>query len=108
MRDVMYDELVRGLLSIFGDQTVQIVLYGSTARGTAGPESDVDIAIFLTSKLDAEQEDRLSSLIVDLNLKYDKVFSVVDIDHETYLKWRNASPFYQNVDKEGVVLWKAA
>ena len=108
MRDAMYDELVRGLLSILGDQTVRIVLYGSTARGTAGPESDVVIAIFLTSKLDAEQEDRLSDLIVDLNLKYNKVFSVVDIDNETYLKWRNVSPFYQNVDKVGIELWKAA
>ena len=108
MQDVMYDELVRGLLNIMADQTVQIVLYGSTARGTAEPDSDIDVAIFLTRRPDAQQEDLLSGLIVDLNLKYDKVFSVVDIDQETYLKWRSVAPFYQNVDKEGVVLWKAA
>ena len=52
--------------------------------------------------------DQLSGLIVDLNLKYDKIFSVIDIDEQTYLKWRNVSPFYQNVDREGIVLWKAA
>lgn len=108
MREAMYDELVRGLLGILAEQTVQIVLYGSTARGTAEPDSDIDIAIFVTRRPDAQQEDRLSGLIVDLNLKYDKVFSVVDIDQETYLKWRSVAPFYQNVDKEGVVLWKAA
>ena len=108
MQETMYDELVNGLLSILTDQTVQIVLYGSTARGTATDESDIDIAIFLTHRLNAQQEDRLSDLIVDLNLKYNKVFSVVDIDQETYLKWRSVTPFYQNVDKEGVVLWKAA
>ena len=108
MQQMMYDELVHGLLGILADQTVQIVLYGSTARGTAEPESDIDVAVFLKRKLDARQEDQLSALIVDLNLKYDKVFSVVDIDQETYLKWRSVAPFYRNIDKEGVVLWKAA
>ena len=108
MQQAMFDELVNGLLGILAEQTVQIVLYGSTARGPADSESDIDIAIFLTRRPDARQEDQLSSLIVDLNLKYNKVFSVVDIDQETYLKWHSVAPFYRNVDKEGVVLWKAA
>ena len=46
MQQTMFDELVHGLLSILAEQTVQIVLYGSTARGTAEPESDIDIAVF--------------------------------------------------------------
>ena len=104
----MYDELVRGLLGILPEETMRIVLYGSTARGTAGQESDIDIALFLNQHLTIAQEDQLSDLIVDLNLKYDKVFSVVDIDMGTYHKWRAVSPFYQNMDKEGIVLWKAA
>ena len=108
MQTTMYEELVRGLLNIFSNQTVQIVLYGSTARKTASEDSDIDVAIFLTRKIDPRQEDLLSDFVVDMNLKYDKVFSVVDIDQNTYLKWRSVSPFYQNVDKEGVVLWKAA
>ena len=104
----MYEELVRGLLRILPDQTVQIVLYGSTARGTAEDDSDIDIALFVNGPLTAVQEDRLSDLIVDMNLKYDKIFSVIDIDQQSYLKWRKVSPFYQNVDREGIVLWKAA
>ncbi len=108
MDEKMFDELVRGLLSVLPEQMAQIVLYGSTARGTATPESDVDIAVFLHSTLTPKQQDQLSDLIVDMNLKYDRVFSVVDIDQQTYLKWRGVSPFYQNVDREGIVLWKAA
>ena len=108
MNERMYEELVQGLLSILSKQTVQIVLYGSTARGTAGPESDIDIALFVNSRLTPQQEDQLSGLIVDLNLKYNKVFSVIDIDQETYLRWRHVAPFYQNVDEEGIVLWTAA
>ena len=108
MKEQMYDELVRGLLSILPSQMAQIVLYGSTARGTAGPESDIDIALFIYGRLTAQQEDQLSDLVVDMNLKYNKVFSVVDIDQRTYQKWRSVTPFYQNVDREGIVLWKAA
>ena len=108
MNQPMYDELVRGFLSVLPDQMVRVVLYGSTARGTAAPDSDIDIALFVSSRLTPDQEDRLSDLIVDLNLKFNRIFSVVDIDHQTYLKWRNVTPFYQNVDREGIVLWKAA
>ena len=104
----MYNELVLRLLEILPAQTVQIVLYGSTARGSATPDSDIDIALFVNGRLNREQENLLSDLIVDMNLKYDKVFSVIDIDQQSYLKWRNVSPFYQNVDKEGIILWKAA
>jgi len=108
LNDQMYSELIQGLLSILSTQAIQIVLYGSVARGTADPDSDIDIALFVNKNLTREQEDQLSDLIVDLNLKYDKVFSVVDINQDTYLKWKSVTPFYQNVDREGIVLWKAA
>ena len=62
MQNKMFDELVRGLLSILPAQTVQIVLYGSAARGTATPESDIDIALFLRGKLSHAQQDQLSGL----------------------------------------------
>ena len=61
MNEKMYDELVQGLLSILSDKTVQIVLYGSVARGTAQPESDIDIALFVKQRLTPEQEEYLNS-----------------------------------------------
>lgn len=108
MEQKIYSELVDGILRALPAQVLRIVLYGSVARGTNTPESDVDIAIFVRTRLDAEMEDRLSDVVVDMNLKYNKVFSVIDIDNATYQKWRGVTPFYQNVDKEGVILWTAA
>lgn len=101
-------ELVDGILSIFNTQVIQIVLYGSYARGTNTSESDVDVALLLNGKLNENTEDKLSDLVVDLNLKYDKVFSVIDIDYAVFKKWEKVTPFYKNVNKEGIVLWKAA
>lgn len=108
MEDSVWNEFVRGILSIMDNRLVSIILYGSVARGTNTAESDVDIALLMYGKLDSDTEDKLSDFIVDLNLKYDKVFSVIDIDVDHFRKWINAVPFYQNVEREGVVLWKTA
>lgn len=108
MEESVRSELVDGVLHILENRLVKIVLYGSVARGADTEESDIDIALVMRGKLDAETEDRLSDLVVDLNLKYDKVFSVIDIDADHFRTWLETLPFYQNVEREGIVLWKAA
>ena len=40
-------------------------------------------------------------------VRYDKIFSIIDIKEEMK-KWGEVLPFYKNVQKEGVILWKAA
>ena len=40
-------------------------------------------------------------------IKYFKVFSIIDISYQEYMRWVNTSPFYRNVSKEGVILYAA-
>lgn len=108
MDEKILKELVSGILSIMESQVVRIVLYGSVARGTNTAESDVDVALFMNGTLDGNTEDKLSDLVVDMNLKYNRVFSVIDIDYDVFKKWEKVTPFYKNVAQEGIVLWKAA
>lgn len=108
MDKAILQELVDGILEVVQDKVVRIVLYGSVARGTNTDESDIDVAMIMNGAMDKDMEDKLSDFIVDMNLKYDKVFSVIDIDAEKFSAWENAIPFYQNVNKEGIVLWKIA
>ena len=108
INQAILDELVEGILTIMHDELVAIILYGSVARGSATAESDVDIALIMKNPLTKECEERLNDLIVDLDLKYDKVFSVIDIESGMLQKWMNAVPFYQNLEREGITLWKAA
>ncbi len=108
MDNAMQKELVNGILYAIQDDVLSIILYGSVVRGTETDESDVDIAILVKRTLDFAGEDKLSDVIVDLNLKYDKVFSVIDILIDDFEKWKKVTPFYQNITREGVVLWKAA
>lgn len=102
------NKLVEGILAIFNNQVMRIVLYGSYARGTNTSESDVDVGLLLNGKLNDNTEDKLSDLVVDLNLKYDRVLSVIDIDYAVFKKWEKVTPFYRNMNKEGIILWKAA
>ena len=108
MKNPMLEEVTNGILKVLGHQLKSIVLYGSVARGTATFDSDVDIALFVTSEINKNTFDKLLDFIVDMDLKYDKIFSIVDINVEKYKKFKNVSPFYRNISKEGVVLWKEA
>ena len=40
-------------------------------------------------------------------MKYVKVFSIIDVKYQEYQDWKTISPFYQNVDREGVVVYAA-
>ena len=108
MEEKVRSEFVDGILRILKNRLEKIVLYGSVARGTDTEESDVDIALIMHGRLDSDTEDKLSDLVVDMNLKYNTIFSVIDIDADHFGTWVEALPFYQSVDKEGVVLWEAA
>ena len=100
-------KLIPGLVRIFEDSITSIILYGSVARGTQTEESDIDIAVLVRSYT-KEMHEQMTDLVVDLELEYDKVLSVLLIDHDKFAEWENVMPFYKNVKKEGIVLWPAA
>lgn len=104
----MREELVQGLTDIFGNNISMIILYGSAARGDATEESDIDIAIVVKSQMDDTTKRRFLSWAADMDIRYERVFSIVDIQETNMKKWEEVLPFYRNVKKEGIILWKAA
>lgn len=108
LNDTIIQELLNGLNAIYGTALLQVILYGSVARNTNTSESDIDIAVILNTNDTKGYEEALLDLVVDMNLKYNKVFSIIDIQVSDFKKWENTLPFFKNVKKDGVVLWKAA
>ena len=106
--DEMRTELVEGLRHILSDKIENIILYGSVARGDSNADSDVDIAIILRRASTDEERDSFLHFSSVMDLKYDRVFSFIDIERELINEWGKVLPFYRNVEKEGIVLWKAA
>lgn len=82
----------------------RLILFGSQARGDAGPESDWDL-LMLLNKESIEPSDfaRYAYPIVELGLLRGEYFS---IKQYTFNEWskRKGTPFYKNIDKEGIEL----
>ena len=101
--------LAQSLEKIYGDKLKAVILYGSVARGTATPESDVDLMVLIDTDENGlkQYENQLCDVSSDYALEYLKVFSIIDVSYEEFNQWKNVLPFYKNVDTEGVVIYAA-
>lgn len=108
LTSVMKEALIRGLQEIFKENIEAVILYGSVARHEDTPESDIDIAIIIKNDMNDKTRERFIQWSAEMDLRYDCVFSIIDIQKKNMQKWGDILPFYQNVKKEGIVLWKAA
>lgn len=109
-----HPELIRALQEmsdkiseIYGNKLYRVVIYGSYARGEESGDSDVDIALVLNEEETEEMHDIMTDIVVDCELDQNKTLSVISIERNNYSVWKNVLPFYKNIDKEGIVLWKA-
>ena len=105
MDDKRLIQFADNISQLLGEKLISVILYGSTARGTASDDSDIDIAILLGAGITPEENDKLSHIIVDFNIDTGKVLSVIDITESDYLKWRYTMPFFMNLSKDGIPLW---
>lgn len=104
----IFQQLIPKIVDIYGDLLVSVILYGSVARGTQTDESDIDMAVILRSKENEDMKERMTDIIVDLELEYNKVLSVLRIDYEKFKIWGDTMPFYKNIKEDGVILWQVA
>lgn len=88
----------------FGKQIVRLCVFGSRARGDHGPESDFDILVVVDGKT-PEIEHAIMSVFVDEEEGYDIMLTPVIKDRKSFdLEKAHNSPFYQNIEKEGIPL----
>ena len=81
------------------------ILFGSQARGTARDDSDWDILIILDKEeLLPSDYDNVTYPLVMLGWELGKEINPVMYTTKEWQKYKN-SPFYKNVEKEGIILW---
>ena len=104
--DILLNEAKNELLLLFGNRLINLVLYGSYARGDFDSESDIDVmALVDMSKNELQKYRRtVSALANEIDLKYNVLLSIKLQDDESFSKYQKALPFYQNIIKEGVIV----
>jgi len=93
-------EFKEKLKRILGKKFIELILFGSYARGDYSKDSDIDVLLLTEKELSKKEKEEISKMRTDLCLKYGVVISCLDYVMEIYKKVR--SPFLLNVKKEGV------
>ena len=90
---------------LFGDKFRNVILYGSYARGDYDEESDIDIMIMVDMSREelANYRRLINNYCADLDLQYNVLLSSKLQSKPFFETWKNAMPFYQNVEKDGVM-----
>jgi predicted nucleotidyltransferase len=89
------------LRQLYGIRLVDLVLFGSRARGDHDDDSDVDVCVVLRAPVDPALEiARTAEIVASVSLDLDLVISCVFVDERDYAT--GAGPFLRNVRREGV------
>ena len=92
------------LQSLLGENLVSLRLFGSRARGDASEDSDLDVLIVLQNK-DRKLCRRIVEESLEIDLAYDTNLAATILSAQEYRQNREyGTPFYRNVEKEGVAL----
>jgi predicted nucleotidyltransferase len=82
-----------------------VVLYGSYARGDENSDSDFDLLILVDKeKISSADVKRLAFPLYDIEFETGKIISPLVISRKKWETQHRITPFYKNVQKEGVVL----
>ena len=83
----------------------RLVLFGSVVHGKSDAESDVDLLIVLPTPPTHLVRDRITSLILDINLAYDTNLSEIIVDQQTWdYGLPSALPIHQEIEEVGIRL----
>lgn len=96
------DETRDTLRGIFGERFLGLVLFGSHARGSTMPGSDIDLVLLLRGNEGLRERRRYAEAVAVLSLRHDTVISLVPMDIDEFQNGR--TPLLLNVRREGIHL----
>jgi predicted nucleotidyltransferase len=100
IKDILL-EVKKKLKKFYGDKFIDLILYGSYARGNAREESDVDLALILTEPVNTFKEvDNVVNIVYDLSLEYGLVLSILPLSNMDFINERTSTIRF--IKEEGI------
>jgi uncharacterized protein len=100
-RNDLLNKIYRTLHEI--DPEVEVVLFGSRARGDYGKESDWDILILTGNNISKPLKQKIRDAIFNIELESGEPISILIYSKKEW-EYLEVTPLYQNIKKEGVKL----
>lgn len=96
-------QLKQSFQVIYGERLVQMVLFGSQARGDASPDSDIDVLVVLKGPIHwLTESERISHIVAELSLQYAELINCSFMDEDEFQQQNE--PLLRNVRREGIVV----
>jgi predicted nucleotidyltransferase len=92
-------EFKHELTEILGNKLVDVILFGSYARGDYTKESDVDVLIIVKERPTINEENKISKLCLRFLIKYNIIISAITYPKDIF---DLGSSFIGEVKKVGV------
>lgn len=106
----LLSEYLAEIQRIYSIHLKSVILYGSYARGDYTAHSDIDIMILVD--LSDEEIDKYADELAEVGFDYNVAHGIwvmpIVKNRDHFWHWAKAYPFYENVQREGVMLYEAA
>ena len=88
---------------VYGDDIVEIILFGSYARGNYTEDSDIDIVALVHGSREVLQAKlkKVWDVSAELGLENDIIVSPMVVPYDEFVKYKQTLPYYRNIAEEG-------
>lgn len=99
---IILQDLKNELTNYFGNDLVNIYLFGSQATNTENADSDYDILILIKTKKDWRTKDRVIDICYEIDLKHDILIDPHILAEEELTSIRGKQPVFINAMLNGI------
>jgi len=104
--NAILNTFTHGICELFGDRLISVILFGSYARGDFDDDSDIDVMILVDIPREELYKYRrqITRIANMADWDYTTLLSPTITNADEFAKYKNALPFFRNVDTQGVLL----
>jgi len=106
-REKALESFVNRVIEALGDKVIGLYLFGSSAKGTAKPESDIDVLVVYERGSRNVILDCVSEIAFDITCSVGKLIQPIIMARKDFERGVGASPFLWEVLVKGRVLYSA-
>ncbi len=100
--DTILESIKKAVLEV--EPEAKVMLFGSRARGDYREDSDWDVLIVVPNDVGIKGEEKFIHRLFEVELKFEQAISAFIFARKEWEGRQTITPFYQNIQQEGIAL----